>query len=240
MAEILVFDNFEVTIIRSIRRKTAAIKVDLSGVSVRVPETLSQDRIRDLVAEKNDWVERKLQIAEQKRQAIAAQEQHGERLDNGSLILVQGRQMPLELREDSQMGVAEELGRLIVRGPAAMRAEPEQRRALVEQWLYARAVQELHFCVDVYKQKVGVRPSIIQIKDYRARWGSCKPDGSIQLNWRLIHAPIHIMDYVVIHELCHLHEMNHSPRFWSEVERVDPQYRIKRQWLKDNGWRLTL
>ena len=240
MAEILVFDNFEVTIIRSARRKTVAIKVDLSGVSVRAPENLPQDRIRELIAEKSDWVQRKRQVAEQKRQAIAAQEQHSEHLDNGSRILVQGRQMPLELREDPQMGVAEESGRLIIRGPNAVRAEPEQRRALVEQWLFARAVQELHFCVDVYKQKVGVHPSNIQIKDYRARWGSCKPDGSIQLNWRLIHAPIHIMDYVVIHELCHLHEMNHSLSFWSEVERVDPQYRSNRQWLKDNGWRLTL
>ena len=240
MAEVLVFDNFEVTIIRSVRRKTAAIKVDLSGVSVRVPQSLAQDRIRELVAEKSDWVERKLEVSEQKRQAIAAQEERGERLDNGSLILVQGRQMSLALREGTQMSVAEESGQLIVRGPDAMRGEPEQLRALIEQWLYARAVEELHFCVNVYKQKVGASPSIIQIKDYRARWGSCKPDGSIQLNWRLIHAPIHIMDYVVVHELCHLLEMNHSRRCWSEVERVDSQYRMKRQWLKDNGWRLTL
>ena len=240
MAEILVFDNFEVTIVRSVRRKTAAIKVDLSGVSVRVPQSLAQERIRELVAEKSDWVERKLEISEQKRRAIAAQEARSEHLDTGSLILIQGRQVPLDLREDRQMSVAEESGQLIVRGPDAMRGEPEQRRALVEQWLYSRAVEELHFCVNVYKQKVGASPRVIQIKDYRARWGSCKPDGSIQLNWRLIHAPIHIMDYVVVHELCHLLEMNHSRRFWSEVARVDPQFRMKRQWLKDNGWRLTL
>jgi predicted metal-dependent hydrolase len=240
MAEVLVFDNFEVTIIRSTRRKTAAIKVDLSGVTVRVPQSLAQRRIRALVAEKRDWVERKLEVSEQKRRAIAAHEERSEHLDNGSLILIQGRHISLDLREDQQMSVAEEAGQLIVRGPDAMSGEPEQRRALVEQWLYARAVEELHFCVNVYKQKVGASPSTLQIKDYRARWGSCKPDGSIQLNWRLIHAPMHIMDYVVVHELCHLLEMNHSPRFWSEVERVDPQYRIKRQWLKDNGWRLTL
>lgn len=240
MAETLVFDNFEVTIIRSARRKTAAIKVDLTGVSVRVPQSLAQERIRELIAEKSDWVERKLEVSAQKRQAIATREARRERLDNGSLILIQGRQIPLDLRKDRQMSVAEESGQLIVRGPDAMRGEPEQLRALVEQWLYGRAVEELHFCVNVYKQKVGASPSVIQIKDYRARWGSCKPDGSIQLNWRLIHAPIHIMDYVVVHELCHLLEMNHSRRFWTEVERVDPQYQMKRQWLKDNGWRLTL
>ena len=120
-----------------------------------------------------------------------------------------------------------------------MIADKEQLRALVEQWLYRRAVEELNFCVNVYKQRVGVTPSRIQIKDYRARWGSCKPDGSIQLNWRLIHAPMHIMDYVVVHELCHLLEMNHSKHFWSEVERVEPQYKMKRQWLKDNGWQLS-
>jgi predicted metal-dependent hydrolase len=137
MAEILVFDNFEVTIVRSVRRKTAAIKVDLSGVSVRVPQSLAQERIRELVAEKSDWVERKLEISEQKRRAIAAQEARSEHLDTGSLILIQGRQVPLDLREDRQMSVAEESGQLIVRGPDAMSGEPEQRRALVEQWLYA-------------------------------------------------------------------------------------------------------
>lgn len=240
MAEILVFDNFEMTIIRSARRKTAAIKVDLDGASVRVPQHLSTQRIRELVAEKTHWIEQKLTVAEQKRRDLALQNQRNAVLGNGSQVQVQGRNLVLELHQTATVAIAEKAGKLVLQAPRDLLGDADQRRALVEQWLYALAVQELNFCINVYKQKVGAMPTAVQIKDYRARWGSCKPDGSVQLNWRLIHAPMHIMDYVVIHELCHLLEMNHSKRFWSEVERVDPQYRLNRKWLKDNGWRLTL
>ena len=239
MVETLIFENFEVTVIRSPRRKTAAIKVDLEGVSVRIPEDLPLARIEKLVAEKTAWIERKLAEAERKQQGISEQAEQNSTLADGSRILVQGQNLPLRLSESDRMRVVQTSDRLAVYADSDVLDDTEQVRALVEQWLYRRAVEELNFCVNVYKQRVGASPSRIQIKDYRARWGSCKPDGSIQLNWRLIHAPMHIMDYVVVHELCHLLEMNHSKRFWSEVERVEPQYKMKGQWLKDNGWRLS-
>ena len=239
MVETLTFENFEVTVIRSSRRKTAVIKVDLEGVSVRIPADLPLARIEKLVAEKTAWIERKLAEAERKQQGIAEQAEQSSTLADGSRILVQGQHLPLRLSESDLMRVVQTSDRLEVYADADVLGDTEQVRALVEQWLYRRAVEELNFCVNVYKQRVGASPSRIQIKDYRARWGSCKPDGSIQLNWRLIHAPMHIMDYVVVHELCHLLEMNHSKHFWSEVERVEPQYKMKRQWLKDNGWQLS-
>ena len=239
MLETLTFENFDVTVIRSSRRKTATIKVDLEGVSVRIPADLPLARIEKLVAEKTAWIERKLAEAERKQRGIAEQLEQSSTLADGSRIMVQGQLLPLKLIASDQMKVVQSSDRLEVYADADLIADKEQLRALVEQWLYRRAVEELNFCVNVYKQRVGATPSRIQIKDYRARWGSCKPDGSIQLNWRLIHAPMHIMDYVVVHELCHLLEMNHSKHFWSEVERVEPQYKMKRQWLKDNGWQLS-
>ena len=177
--------------------------------------------------------------AKRKRAGIAEQAEISATLTNGSQILVQGKRLSLRLCESGHMQVVQSADCLEIHAAADVLADTDQIRALVEQWLYRRAVEELNFCVNVYKQRVGAAPTKIQIKDYRARWGSCKPDGSIQLNWRLIHAPMHIMDYVVVHELCHLLEMNHSKRFWSEVERVEPQYKMKRQWLKDNGWQLS-
>ena len=239
MLETLTFENIDVTVIRSSRRKTATIKVDLEGVSVRIPADLPLARIEKLVAEKTAWIERKLAEAERKQRGIAGQLEQSSTLADGSRIMVQGQLLPLKLIASDQMKVVQSSDRLEVYADADLIADKEQLRALVEQWLYRRAVEELNFCVNVYKQRVGATPSRIQIKDYRARWGSCKPDGSIQLNWRLIHAPMHIMDYVVVHELCHLLEMNHSKHFWSEVERVEPQYKMKRQWLKDNGWQLS-
>ena len=239
MLETLTFENFDVTVIRSSRRKTATIKVDLEGVSVRIPADLPLARIEKLVAEKTAWIERKLAEAKRKQRGIAGQVERSSTLADGSRIMVQGQHLPLRLIESDQMKVVQSSDRLEVYADADLIADKEQLRALVEQWLFRRAVEELNLCVNVYKQRVGATPSRIQIKDYRARWGSCKPDGSIQLNWRLIHAPMHIMDYVVVHELCHLLELNHSKHFWSEVERVEPQYKMKRQWLKDNGWQLS-
>ena len=239
MAETLTFENFVVTVVRSARRKNAVIKVDLEGVTVRVPADLPLSRIHALVAEKTTWIERKNAEAERKRAGIAEHAETSATLTNGSKILVQGEPLPLRLCESDDIRVVQIPDCLEIHAAADLLADTEQLRALVEQWLYRRAVEELNFCVNVYKQRVGAVPTKIQIKDYRARWGSCKPDGSIQLNWRLIHAPMHIMDYVVVHELCHLLEMNHSKRFWSEVERVEPQYKMKRQWLKDNGWQLS-
>lgn len=75
----------------------------------------------------------------------------------------------------------------------------------------------------------------ITIRDQKSRWGSCSADGSLNFSWRLILMPIEVMDYVVVHELAHLKELNHSKDFWAEVEAVMPDYKDHRKWLKENG-----
>ena len=75
----------------------------------------------------------------------------------------------------------------------------------------------------------------ISIRNQRTRWGSCSPGGGISLNWRLVQTPPFVRDYIILHELMHLRQMNHSPRFWREVERVCPDYEVARQWLKQNS-----
>jgi predicted metal-dependent hydrolase len=81
----------------------------------------------------------------------------------------------------------------------------------------------------------GLAPTRIRIAGQRTRWGSCAPSGTVSLNWRLALAPPAVLDYVVIHELCHLGEANHGPRFWALVEQHRPGYRAARRWLGDNG-----
>jgi predicted metal-dependent hydrolase len=87
-------------------------------------------------------------------------------------------------------------------------------------------------------QRLGVRYSRIAIRDTRSRWGSCSSRGSLSFTWRLALAPRRILDYVVVHELCHLVHMDHSKRFWSLVERVRPDFCAERDWLNDHGWEL--
>ena len=88
---------------------------------------------------------------------------------------------------------------------------------------------------DEYAKRLGVSYQKIRIGNQRTRWGSCSSKGTISYNWRLILMPEEIMDYVVVHELCHLLEMNHSPRFWRLVAEVLPDYAKRRTWLKQHG-----
>lgn len=86
-----------------------------------------------------------------------------------------------------------------------------------------------------FAPRVGISFGRVTIRAQRTRWGSCSAQGNLNFNCLLILAPPAVRDYVVVHELCHRKEMNHSDRFWAEVERILPDYRSRRQWLKDNG-----
>ena len=92
--------------------------------------------------------------------------------------------------------------------------------------------------IDAEAPRIGVRCGRISIRDTRSRFGSCSSEGSLSFSWRLALAPRRILDYVVVHELCHLVHLDHSRRFWALVERVRPDFREQRDWLGDHGWEL--
>jgi hypothetical protein len=91
-----------------------------------------------------------------------------------------------------------------------------------------------------YHKRTGGRYTSITVRDQKTRWGSCSSLGTLSFNYRLIFAPPIILDYVVVHELCHLTHMNHSKDFWNMVESILPDYKVYRQWLKEHGTELTL
>jgi len=99
-----------------------------------------------------------------------------------------------------------------------------------------RAVRELvAMLIDEEAPAIGVEPARVQIRDQRSRWGSCSTRGTLSFNWRLVLAPFDVLDYVVVHELCHLREPNHSSRFWKLVEQRRPDWRAQRDWLHEHG-----
>ena len=116
----------------------------------------------------------------------------------------------------------------------------DAQRTLLEK-RYRRAASE-YFPkrVQYYEQLMGVHHTRIAIRDQKTRWGSCSSNGTLSFNWRLMLAPPHILDYVVVHELCHLIHMDHSAAFWKTVESVMPDYRECRQWLRVHGQELML
>ena len=116
---------------------------------------------------------------------------------------------------------------------------PEQRAGLEKRYRQA-AKEYIPKRADYYAQLLGVTYERIRIAEQKTRWGSCSSKGTLSFNWKLMLAPPKVLDYVVVHELCHLIEMNHSPRFWKQVENVIPDYKEYRKWLKENGITLQL
>lgn len=116
------------------------------------------------------------------------------------------------------------------------RPEPDYKKDPSLEKLYReKARKRITERVSYFAEKMGVTYTSIRIGSARTRWGSCSARGGLNFQWKLILMPPEILDYVVVHELAHRIEMNHSPRFWAQVEKILPDYRQRRQWLKENG-----
>ena len=122
-----------------------------------------------------------------------------------------------------------------IRKKAAQKAQvakltPEEKQAVID-----KAMKVIPEKVRFYAVRIGVTYGRITIRNQKTRWGSCSTNGNLNFNYLLANMPEEILDYVVVHELCHRREMNHSRKFWAEVEKVLPDYRSARKWLKDKG-----
>ena len=111
----------------------------------------------------------------------------------------------------------------------------EKVRAALRQTLSEYALKRIRERLDVYQPRIGGEYGRVTIREQRTRWGSCSSKHNLNFNWKLIQAPPEALDYVVIHELCHLREFNHSPRFWRLVEAQMPEYEAWKKWLKQHG-----
>lgn len=112
------------------------------------------------------------------------------------------------------------------------RTDPDAVAEALKGWYRQQAAVLVTERVEHYRKLLGEEVGAVRIKDVRSRWGSCSSKRNLNFNWRLVMAPLEVLDYVVVHELCHLKEMNHSPAFWKLVEDILPDYRKQREWLK--------
>ncbi len=113
------------------------------------------------------------------------------------------------------------------------------RRALIH-WYQDRALSILRERLDIYTQKLGVTCSKFALSNASRRWGSCNLQGTIRLNWRIVMATVFLIDYVVAHELCHLVHLNHSWHFWDHLGSIMPDYKERRRWLRQEGYKFCL
>ncbi len=228
-------------LIRSSARRTCTIQIDEQGrVAIYVPFRTSQRYIHQFIKEKIRWIEK---CVTQARRTYAIVEE--KKFDHGGEFLFLGKSFPLEVLPGSgkriQIGFS---GRQwYVYLPADTPMEDRQRciRAKLIQWYRRQAEEIIGGRIFEYARQIGVQPKKIAIRSQKRMWGCCDYHRQlIHINWQIILSPIRVVDYVVIHELCHLIHPNHSRLFWREVERHMPDYREYKSWLQMNHTAMIL
>ena len=223
--------DFPVEIIRTERSKSASIEIEDDIVKVVVPKSLSDKRIEDLIKNRTAWIRQKLKI-----QTETIRPKPKEYV-NGESFTYLGRNYRLKCIRGATGQVKLKNGYLnvpIAKSVSGTTLEQSVRQSL-HQWYRERALEKLKEKTNRYASILGVNPQSVDLKEYKARWGSCSSSGDVTYNWRIIIAPHHIVDYIVVHELCHLLEHNHGPKYWKLVQSVIPNYREHKEWLKVNG-----
>lgn len=212
--------------LQRVRRRTIGFQVNELGLTVRAPRSIAVREIEAAIVENQRWIFKK-QIewrarSEQRRlNAI--------RFANGGQLQYLGNRMQLRLGADLSHSdnVAQEI-RLAV---AAEASEVEVRRVL-QAWLQEQAHRVIGERLERFRGRTDARLAGWRLSAARTQWGSCSPDGRVRLSWRLVHFALPVIDYVIAHELAHLRELNHSPRFWREVARLLPGFEAARDQIK--------
>lgn len=219
--------ELEYKIVRSAKRKKLTITVERDkSIVVHAPESASEAMVQQVVEGKRQWLFNKLHHS-QKYENVP--HPPGKEVVNGESALYLGREYRIEITETAS-GAIEFSRRFLV--PAVHQAS---RREVLKDWYVARAKERILPRVREYALKLGVGFAAATIVDNRYRWGSCTVRDNVSFNWRLIKAPIFVVDYVIVHELTHLLESNHTSRFWSIVRATIPAMERAKTWLKDNG-----
>lgn len=220
--------DFTYRLVRS-RRKTADIVLERDGSLVlRVPEDLPDWKIDQILDAKRLWIHHNLA---EWREMNAARTQREFR--NGEGFLYLGRSYRLALVPDQKEPLLLKAGRFCLRRSLAR--EPEEARRAFANYYTARALERVRARVDYYSPKVGVTPRRLAVRDLGHRWASCSPNGNLAFHWKCMMAPLTVIDYLVVHELCHFHVLDHTQAFWNEVDKVMPDSRERKDWLKKNG-----
>lgn len=205
-------------------RKTIGISVERDkNIVVRAPEKVTEKEIEDFIERKKYWIYTKLKHP-QKYQRNSNKE-----FISGESILYLGRYHKLDVVDD-HFDKVKFANKFII-----SKKNRQNARVLFKEWYIERAKEKIIPKVEFFAKNLGVHYNSIKIREYKYRWGSCTTKNNINFNWRIIKAPPLVIDYIVVHELAHLLESNHSPEFWSIIKTQIPKYGEAKEWLKLNG-----
>ncbi len=216
--------------IRYSKRKTLNISVERDRtVIIRAPENLPLEKIEEIVQSKRNWIKDKINHAQKYPVDFKAKE-----FVSGETLLYLGRNYQLMVVDEHFEGVRFNQSFTI------SKSNQKNANQLFKEWYLVKALEKIEPLAKKYATNLGVKYNECKTSEMRYRWASCTPKNNILFNWRIIKAPMYVLEYLVAHELVHLIESNHTPEFWNILSIQIPNYEKAKKWLKENGQLLEI
>lgn len=228
MSNLTVFEPqpFQITVKASKRRRTFAMRVtDTGDVLVFTPQRIAQKTVIKLIKDHESWLFEQLAKAPKLSLSFKA----------GDTLFYMGERRQLRFEISSKKSVQLVASDILVKNTENALISEKTVQAQIEKWYISTARDIIEDRVYFYAKLIGKTVNTVRMKNTQTRWGSCSSKQNININWRLIMAPFEVMDYVILHEVCHLKHLNHSLSFWKLVKQIMPNYADKTNWLKKNA-----
>ncbi|MBX0358364.1 M48 family metallopeptidase [Halobacillus sp. Nhm2S1] len=222
----------------NMKRKDLKITVDLvNGVQVAAPEETSLETIEKAIKQRASWITSKLREIEQVHTPSFKKE-----YVSGEKFPYLGRHYRLKVHKEAVPTPVLKFhqGKFIAIVPRDWEYEQVEKvlEAKLIQWYRDHGIVKVKERAEIYKEILGVSPNSLQLRTQHKRWGTCTPNGDIYLNWRIVMAPVSVIDYVIVHELAHLIVPEHNEKFWNVVQSVLFDYEKSKEWLRVQGMEL--
>lgn len=220
-------------VIRTSRKKTISIHVTPDSVTVRTPKWISEKNIRGLVEKKSRWIVLRQALIRQHKMHYPPRD-----FASGESFPYLGRQYRLKVIL-TEKGIPPTC--LLINGLFCVTVgedlgKKEEKLAVqnaLSEWYKAQAENKIWKQLPLFAEKLGRWPTSIIVKNQKSRWGSCSRTGVLRFNWKIIMAPVSVLDYLIVHELCHLFHQDHSPAYWRKVQTILPDYKKSRICLRE-------
>lgn len=204
-------------------------------ITVKSPKNVTEEQIKNVVLSKAKWITKKLNYFKE-----IEYRKYTKEYVNGESFIYLGRNYSLQIVDDNTLRkpiTKLYKGKFYVYSNTR---EKDKIKASMEEWYRNKTLEKVINSINYYQQYFNVNPNSIKVKEQKKRWASCNSKRDLMFNWRCSMAPAWVLDYIVVHEMCHMVHMNHSKDFWNLVEKIIPDYKKRKEWLKKYGFRMDL
>jgi len=222
-------------------RRTLSIIINVDkGVEVRAPLKISENRIENFIKNKSKWIFKKLEESKSIKKTPP-----GKEFSEGEEFLFMGKKYALKIlriTNKQKINITLNKNNILLRIGEDINIKNHKERIKNKfiDWFKKKGYDYVKKMVNIYSKQLKVRPKNIKMKKQKARWGSCSSKKNLNFNWKIIMAPEHVINYLILHEVAHLKHPNHSKKFYREISKIMPDYKKQIEWLKINGNTLNI